>query len=238
MMPQGYRRDDETISLTTDLCRLVDRPVPDPGPEASLPYYTDGEYAEAVAEALARFASEPVWVFGYGSLIWRPPVTFVERRAGLLRGWHRAFCLKTTRWRGTGETPGLMMALERGGSCRGMLLKIDPADAAKDLETIWRREIGVKPVNHIARHVAVRTEDGPVMALTFTANPAGRSYVGRLGVEATADILATAVGHWGSCADYLRQTVEELEAAGLRDRSLWLLQREVARRIRERHEAA
>lgn len=236
-MSQGYQRDDETISLTAELCRLVDRPVPDPGPETSLPYYTDAEYADAVAEALARFKGKPVWVFGYGSLIWRPPVTFAERMPGLLRGWHRAFCLKTTRWRGTGEAPGLMMALERGGSCRGMLLKIGETDPARDIETIWRREIGVKPVNHIARSVRVETLDGPIEALTFTANPAGRSYLGRLGPDATADILATAVGHWGSCADYLRQTVEELEAANLRDRNLWRLQKDVARRIKERYAA-
>jgi cation transport protein ChaC len=234
-MSQGYRRTREAISLTADLCRLVERPVPDPGPEGSLPYYTDDEYERDVGDALKRFAGGPVWIFGYGSLIWRPPVTFVERRPGLVRGWHRAFCLKTTRWRGTGEAPGLMMALERGGSCRGMLLRIDPDHAARDLEVIWRREIGVKPVNHHARLLQVATPEGKVSALAFTANPEGRSYAGRLDEDTVAEILSTACGHWGSCADYLRQTVEELEAAGLRDRNLWRLQKDVARRIKERH---
>lgn len=228
----------EAVSLTPELCRLVERPVPDPGPEASLPYYTDEEYRRDVADALKLFEADAVWVFGYGSLIWRPPVEFAERRPGLVRGWHRAFCLKTTRWRGTGDSPGLMMALERGGSCRGMLLRIGAADPARDLEIIWRREIGVKPVNHDARLVRVETPDGIVPALAFTANPGGRSYAGRLTDEAVAEILSSACGHWGSCADYLRQTVEELEAAGLRDRNLWRLQKEVARRIRERHAPA
>ena len=231
-MTQGYQgRKAAGPALTEALCRLVERPVPDPGPEGSLPYYTD-------AEAIARFAGEPVAIFGYGSLIWRPPVPFAASRPGLLPGWHRSFCLKTTRWRGTAEAPGLMMALERGGSCRGMILTLDPARQEQDLETIWRREIGVKPVNHIARTVHVRTPEGPVRALTFTANPEGRSYLGGLGFQATAEILATAVGHWGSCADYLRQTVEQLEAAGLRDRNLWRLQAEVARLIAERHATA
>jgi cation transport protein ChaC len=221
------------VDLTPELCARVARAVPDPGPEPTLPYYTDEEYDAAVQEALRGFpGGQDPWLFGYGSLIWRPGCDVEESRVGVIRGWHRSFCLKTTRWRGTPEQPGLIMALERGGQCRGVAFRLDPARAAENLLKVFRREIGVKPVNHIPRFVKVASAAGDVTALTFVANPGGRSYLGKLSPEETAGILARAVGHWGSCAEYLYQTVRNLESLGIRDRGLWKLQELVAAEIR------
>ena len=220
------------LALTADLCARIARPLADPGPTPGLSYFTDDDYRAAIAEVLAQVPdSGALWVFAYGSLIWKPAFMPVEHRLGVIKGWHRSFCLKTTRWRGTPERPGLMMALERGGQCRGVVYRVAPDTVTESLDALWRREIGVKPVNHDARWVTVHTHAGPLRALTFTANPGGQSYAGKRTLEDTAAVIAEAVGVWGSCAEYLYETITHLEALGIRDRALWRLQALVARNL-------
>jgi len=232
MTPRTHSAAQAELRLTPELCARIRRAVRDPGPASGLSYLSDAEYQASIDETLAgRPDDGAVWVFAAGSLIWKPGFVPAERRIGVVRGWHRAFCLKTTRWRGTPECPGLMLALERGGECRGVVYRL-PADATQPtLHALWRREIGVKPVNHDPRWVSVETEVGPVRALAFTANPGGQSYVGALSLAQTAAIIARAVGMWGSCAEYLCETVAHLEALGIRDDHLWRLQALVAERI-------
>lgn len=220
------------LALTPELCARIARPLADPGPTPGLSYFTDEDYRAAIAGVLAH-APDPraIWVFAYGSLIWKPAFEPAERRLGTLKGWHRSFCLKTTRWRGTPERPGLMMALAPGGQCRGVACRL-PSDAVADsLDALWRREIGVKPVNHHARWVKVLTEQGPLRTLTFTANPGGQSYAGKRTLAQTAAVIAEAAGVWGSCAEYLYETISHLEALGIRDSALWRLQALVAKNI-------
>jgi glutathione-specific gamma-glutamylcyclotransferase len=88
-------------------------------------------------------------LFAYGSLIWKPEIEHVEERAGSVRGWHRSFCLRQTRWRGTKEQPGLMMALDRGGQCRGVLYRLPDTDLEGQLGKLFRREFTLKPPNNI-----------------------------------------------------------------------------------------
>lgn len=224
--------------LTPALCARIKRQIRDPGPAAGLSYLTDEEYRDSIDETLAQASDiADIWIFAYGSLIWRPAFERVERRMGIVRGWHRSFCLKTTRWRGTPESPGLMMALERGGQCRGVADRLPSDSISQCLHALWRREIGVKPVNHHPRWVRVHTDQGPLRALTFTANPRGQSYVGKIPLEETAAILARAVGVWGSCAEYLCETLAHLEAIGIRDGTLWRLQALVAKRLARGEEA-
>ena len=75
--------------------------------------------------------SRPLWLFAYGSLIWKPEIEHVEERIATVRGWHRSFCLKLTRWRGTQEQPGLMMGLDRGGACKGLAFRLPDGDSAR-----------------------------------------------------------------------------------------------------------
>jgi cation transport protein ChaC len=84
---------------------------------------------------------EDVWVFGYGSLMWNPAFLYTERRLGLVRGYHRRFCLWQTRGRGTPECRGLTLALDRGGVCRGMAFRIAASVAREELLLVWRREM-------------------------------------------------------------------------------------------------
>lgn len=157
-----------------------------------------------------------VWLFGYGSLIWNPAFHFAERRIGTVRGLHRRFCLWSTLGRGTPERPGLMLALDRGGSCRGVVYRIAASEAAEELQIVWRREM----VSHayIPRWVTVATADGPVPAITFTINRRHERYVGRMDDGEAARVIAAASGRIGRCAEYLENTVERLHELKIRDR--------------------
>ncbi|WP_246811673.1 gamma-glutamylcyclotransferase [Mesorhizobium silamurunense] len=173
-----------------------------------------------------------VWIFAYGSLLWNPAVEHVEERAGVVPGWHRSFCIRMRDWRGTVDQPGLTMGLDRGGQCRGRALRLAEDTIEAQLGKLVRREMPVrpssKPLTHAHRWVQVRTDQGLVRALAFVVNRKGGNYMGGLTLDETAGILARACGHGGSCAEYLHNTISQLEALGIRDRNLWRLQSLVA----------
>ena len=97
-----------------------------------------------------------LWLFAYGSLIWKPEVEHVEERVGTARGWHRSFCLRLIRWRGTKEQPGLMMALDRGGQCKGVAYRLVGHTVEAQLGKLFRREMSVKPSTNMPRWIASR----------------------------------------------------------------------------------
>ena len=134
------------------------------------------------------------------------------------------------RYRATPDCPGLMMALDRGGSCKGVLYDLPEGDLTATLDRLFRREFTVKPINSMPQWITVRTADGPATALSFVMNRASPAYV-RLPLTDQAAMLSHVCGHWGSGAEYLVNTVTHLEARGIRDRGLWDLQRLVAARI-------
>jgi glutathione-specific gamma-glutamylcyclotransferase len=169
-----------------------------------------------------------VWLFGYGSLMWNPAIHFVERGVGEVRGWHRRFCLWLHGGRGSPQNPGLMLALERGGRCAGILFRIPAAEARSELLLAWRRELFTGAYH--SRWVTAQTSNGPIAAVTFVANRAHLRYAGRLDDAAVAARLRCATGSLGSCAQYLAATLDALHAAGLRDRSLERLQRLIGNR--------
>jgi cation transport protein ChaC len=124
-----------------------------------------------------------------------------------------------------------MMALDRGGQCKGVAFELPRADLKGQLGTLFRREFTYKPVNSMPRWINVTSSQGRFPALAFVMNRASPAYAGRLSLEEVADVLSRCCGHWGSGAEYLLNTVSHLEAKGIRDRNLWRLQRLVARRI-------
>ncbi len=126
-----------------------------------------------------------------------------------------------------------MMSLDRGGQCRGVLHRLAPENLEGQLSKLVRREMTVKPPNNLPRWITVQTEQGPLGALAFVMNRRSRFYVGKLAPEEVADTLARACGHWGSCAEYLCNTVAHLEEHGIHDRGLWKLQELVAAKINE-----
>ncbi|MFB9979783.1 gamma-glutamylcyclotransferase [Mesorhizobium kowhaii] len=225
--PAGQR----SMALTADLVAKVDRIEPDPGPEPGTSEHTDAEFDDLVEQLLVEYQPETLWVFAYGSLIWNPEFVHVEQRPATAQGWHRSFCLKLTRWRGTRDLPALMLALDRGGSCNGIVYRLPAEDHFGQLGQLLRREIDANPPTNVPRWIKVGTKEGPLIALAFVAAPDGRAYAGRQPLEQVADTLARAAGHWGSSAQYLFRTVGKLEESGIRDRNLWHIQDLVARQI-------
>ena len=170
--------------------------------------------AEALAAGkralLARLPpGADVWVFGYGSLMWNPAFNYAERRPCLIRGWHRSFCLWTPVGRGSPENPGLVLALDRGGSCCGIAYRVAARDRETELPLLWQREMvgdGYDP-----RWVTLRCREGHVRAITWVINRQGDRYTGKLPMETLARTLATAEGRLGSSRDYLENTVTHLD---------------------------
>ncbi len=223
------------MALTADLVARVHRTLADEGPDPGLHYHDDADYAAITAAMLdGHKPGAPCWLFAYGSLIWNPEVPHVAEMRGEARGWHRAFCFRVTRFRGTCAQPGLMMALDRGGQCGGMLYRLADDDLDQQINKLFRREFTVKPANCQPRWITVASAQGNVRAIAFVMNRQAAAYTGKLSPEATADILSIACGHWGPAAEYLHNTVAHLEAKGIHDRHLWQLQELVAERIKER----
>jgi len=187
---------------------------------------TDAERAAQVKAILAR-APRPgsIWIFAFGSLIWNPAFHFVERRTARIHGYHRQFCLWARAGRGSPERPGLMLSLERGGSCSGVAYRLAPRAAATELDVIWRREMFTMAYRPV--WTTAYTPRGPAPAIAFSANRDHERYVPGLDDGAVARYLATGTGAMGRCCDYLFDTVEHLRQLGIRDRWLEALEAKV-----------
>lgn len=223
-----------TMRLSEWHVALLRREIADPGPQLIDGFRpaTDEDYVQIVAEMLATRPEGPFWLFGYGSLIWKPETAFEVAEQAVARGWHRRFCLGWDfRYRGSPETPGIMLALDRGGQCRGMVYRLPEAGLEAELHKLIRREMSMVPSAFPWRFIDVVAVDGPRRALTFAMNRNSGRYIAGLSDEALAEILATAVGFRGSMAEYLFSTTAKLEELGIHDRKLWRLQELVAARI-------
>jgi cation transport protein ChaC len=229
--PDG--RPFEAMSLTADLVALCHREIVEPERDPGMVRFGDADFDRAASDVLARLGSGPIWVFAYGSLIWKPGAEVTETRLSTAFGWHRAFCLEMHRWRGTPEQPGLMMALRRGGDCTGLAQRVEDSDRHQTMVRLLRREIG-GPMGYAAlRLIDLHSKQGPLRALCFYADPPEVVDVPELPLSRVAAVLARACGHAGSGAEYLYNTVCALDAANIRDAYLWKLQELVAREIRE-----
>jgi cation transport protein ChaC len=187
---------------------------------------------EAVSESLtatlaAHPKGKPVWVFGYGSLIWNPLMEFAERRWARLHGWHRGFYIWSKINRGTPEVPGLVLALDRGGSCHGVAYRLHDDRHEEELAILWRREMVAG--TYVPKWIGADIGDATVRAIAFVVNRSRPGYTGRLEDESIVSIALKAHGAYGSCADYLTQTAQSLEEQGVGDRRLSRLARLVAK---------
>ena len=197
----------QQMALTPELVARAHRVVEDPGPSPGVAYLTDEDCRNAVRDILAEAPPGDVWVFAYGSLLWKPAFEHAESRSATVRGWHRSFCFRIARFRATHDQPGLMMALDRGGQCRGVVFRIPADQVEASLTTLFRRELVVKSSVNVARWLTAQTDEGVLRAIGFVVDRRSRFYSGGLAPEEIADILARACGHVGSCAEYLHNTV-------------------------------
>lgn len=161
---------------------------------------------------------DDLWIFGYGSLIWRPDFAYAERRAATVHGWHRALKMWSRVNRGTPECPGLVFGMLSGGSCRGMVFRVDHSHARQVMVNLWQREmvLGV----YDPRWLNCRTPQGAVRALAFTLSRKSPSHTGVLADEEYRRIFAQASGIYGTTRDYAEATHAELQRMGIHDRAL------------------
>jgi cation transport protein ChaC len=155
-----------------------------------------------------------LWVFAYGSLMWDPAIHIVEIRMATLEGFHRSFCLKSRMGRGSAESPALMAALDRGGTCGGLAFRIPSQYVDRETEILWLREMLAG--SYVPIFVSIETPQGPLEALTFEINRECDRYV-ELDIEETARLIATGRGFRGTSLEYLENVAERLDLLGLHD---------------------
>lgn len=175
-----------------------------------------------------------LWVFGYGSLMWRPGFSFKARYAARLYGYHRAFCVYSHVHRGTPERPGLVFGLDRGGACRGFAFQVDGAAAEETRTYLQEREQVTSVYLDVTRPLTLI--DGPrqkVEALCFVVDRAHGQYAGKLPFDEQADIIARGVGQSGENPDYLSSTVQHLREMGISDHGLEQLLHAVEQRLHQ-----
>jgi cation transport protein ChaC len=161
-------------------------------------------------------SGQDVWVFGYGSLMWNPAVHVAETRSGTIYGYHRSFCLDMRLWRASPDCPGLMLALDRGGSCHGVAHRIAARQVESELRILWTREMlgGI----YRPRWVQVLVDsEATVRAITFVANREHPRYIGKLPEAIIAHRIARAEGEFGTNRQYLFQLDNHLETLGIVD---------------------
>lgn len=169
-----------------------------------------------LAQFLERLPRRDLWIFGYGSLMWRPEFRYERKSVGLLKGYHRALCILSTRYRGTERKPGLVMGLCRGGSCWGMAFRIPAERVPYVLAKLWAREM-LRRV-YQPKLLPVRVEHGrKVLALAFVADAAHPLFMRELDLHRRAQLVAQGIGQRGPCTEYIRRTLEHMYELGLTD---------------------
>ncbi|MFV0681108.1 gamma-glutamylcyclotransferase [Ottowia sp.] len=166
----------------------------------------------------AHGAPADLWVFGYGSLIWRPDFEYTERHPTRVHGWHRALAMWSRVNRGTPEQPGLVFALLHGGSCQGVVYRIAHHLVDGVLTALWAREM--PSAVYDTRWLPCATPHGTVLALAFTLSRRSPAFTGELTPEQYRHIFHHAHGRYGSTLDYAQQTHQTLHAQGIHDRRL------------------
>ena len=159
------------------------------------------------------------WVFGYGSLMWRPGFAYEERAEARLEGCHRALCMRSVRHRGTRERPGLVMGLAPGGACRGIAYRVAPDRAEAVRAYLYDREM--THYRYFERHVDVKLGDGRMLpALTYVADTDHSDFERHLSEAEVARRIRAAAGESGSNLDYVENVARHLKELGIDDTRL------------------
>ena len=178
---------------------------------------TDQERTKIVDRMLLHWSfDDAIWIFGYGSLIWNPAIDFTESKIGKIYGYHRKFCLWSTIGRGSPQIPGLLLGLEKGGCCKGVLYRICATRVRTELDILFRREL--INASYIPTWVTAHTLGcKPVRAITFVMDRKHPRYAQSLSLDTVIETIATASGTLGTCSEYLLETTRCLDKLGIPD---------------------
>jgi cation transport protein ChaC len=200
-----------------------------PPPESAQPL-RPAELLGTLRAALAPWrAGEPFWIFAYGSLMWNPQFAWDARHVATVRGYHRSFRVWSRINRGTPERPGLVLTLDCGGSCRGLIYRIAADRVQEEMQRIWKREMTFG--SYRPKWLNCTVGDETIKALVFTVNRACAGYAGQIPTEVMVEAIAHAAGRYGPAHDYLFKTLETLHAHGIRDLRVEQLAALVRRRM-------
>jgi glutathione-specific gamma-glutamylcyclotransferase len=180
-------------------------------------------------------AADDLWVFGYGSLMWRPGFAFIESMEARLIGAHRALCVYSFVHRGTPERPGLVLGLDLGGTCRGIAFRVAGAARQETIAYLRAREQVTAVYRECVRRIWLKGEPTrPVPALCYMVDRSHVQYAGRLPLSEQLHYVRQGHGHSGANRDYVLATVAAMETLGFAESDLHLL----AERLKGTHEAA
>lgn len=172
-----------------------------------------------------------LWIFAYGSLMWRPGFPYAEAQPALLRGYHRSFCLYSHRYRGTPDKPGLVLGLDTGGACRGIAYRIAARNAGRVMAYLWRREMPMRV--YACREVKIVVGGRAVRACAFVVRRDHPQYAPDLSVARTVELVCQGHGMRGPCHAYLENTVRHLDQLGIPDRRLHAILKRVEARTKK-----
>ena len=167
----------------------------------------------------APVSDHDLWVFGYGSLMWRPGFNFIEQKPARLIGEHRALCVYSFDHRGTPERPGLVLGLDRGGACRGIAFRVAADKKDATISYLREREQTTGVYREVMRSVWL-DGNARVSALTYVADRSHVQYAGRLSLAEQLRVVRQGHGRSGHNRDYVLSTVKAIEAQGFRDAQL------------------
>ncbi|MEZ5932350.1 MAG: gamma-glutamylcyclotransferase [Alphaproteobacteria bacterium] len=170
-------------------------------------------------------AASTRWVFGYGSLMWKPGFEFQQSCHARLHGYHRSLCVYSWVHRGTEERPGLVFGLDRGGACKGIAFQFAPEDEAAIMAYLDERELVTEVYRR--KRLTITTERGRVPAWCYVVRRDHPQYAGKLPEAELLDMIEKGEGRSGHCRDYVLSTVAHLEELGVNDAVL----RSVAHRL-------
>jgi cation transport protein ChaC len=197
-------------------------------PPAGVRMRSDAELEESLdAVFRARDPGEDVHVFGYGSLMWNPALEFTRMELARVHGWHRRFCVRMVMARGCPEHPGVMVALDRGGTCYGALYRIAAAKANDELRLLWRREMAAG--SYEARWVSAVAPGRRLRAISFVANRTSGRYLGAPPVDEVAELIRTGRGPFGTTRAYFDALLAALDRLGIEDAGMQRLRHALER---------
>jgi cation transport protein ChaC len=176
---------------------------------------------------MSASSGSDLWVFGYGSLMWRTGFDYLERRQARLIGAHRALCVYSHIHRGTPESPGLVLGLDRGGSCRGVAFRVAASNANSTLTYLQERELVTKVYKKAVRQVDL-LDHAPerVSAHCYLVDRSHPQYTKHLSLEEQLRLVRQGRGRSGANPEYVLETVKHMRELGIRDHALeWLAER-------------